>query len=42
MPATEGAVKAAAQTRTITDEHRLVYKVEADTLTIIACKYHYG
>jgi toxin YoeB len=28
--------------RRITDEHRLIYKVEADTLTIIACRHHYG
>jgi toxin YoeB len=27
--------------RHITDEHRLVYKVEDDTLTIRSCKYHY-
>nr|VFK15798.1 MAG: toxin YoeB [Candidatus Kentron sp. LPFa]VFK67697.1 MAG: toxin YoeB [Candidatus Kentron sp. UNK]VFK72975.1 MAG: toxin YoeB [Candidatus Kentron sp. UNK] len=27
--------------RRITDEHRLVYKVEGDMLVIIACKYHY-
>lgn len=27
--------------RRITDVHRLVYKVEADTITIIACKHHY-
>ncbi|MTJ09733.1 MULTISPECIES: Txe/YoeB family addiction module toxin [unclassified Anabaena] len=27
--------------RRITDEHRLVYKVEEDVLIIIACKYHY-
>ena len=28
--------------RRITDEHRLIYKVEADTQTIIACRHHYG
>lgn len=31
--------------RRITDEHRLVYlvyKVETDTLTIVACKHRYG
>lgn len=28
--------------RRITDEHRLVYRVDADLLTIVACKYHYG
>jgi toxin YoeB len=25
----------------ITDEHRLVYTVEQDTIKIISCKYHY-
>ena len=28
--------------RRITQDHRLVYRVEADTVTVIACKYHYG
>ncbi|MDB9442407.1 Txe/YoeB family addiction module toxin [Sphaerospermopsis kisseleviana CS-549] len=27
--------------RRITDEHRLVYKVEEDVLIILSCKYHY-
>ncbi|MDD2509345.1 Txe/YoeB family addiction module toxin [Aliarcobacter skirrowii] len=27
--------------RRITDEHRLVYKVENNQLIIISCKYHY-
>jgi len=27
--------------RRITDEHRLVYKVENDTIIIVSCKYHY-
>jgi toxin YoeB len=27
--------------RRITDEHRLVYKVEENLLIIISCKYHY-
>jgi toxin YoeB len=27
--------------RRITDEHRLVYKVEKDTVFILSCKYHY-
>jgi toxin YoeB len=27
--------------RRITDEHRLVYKAESDTLLIISCRYHY-
>lgn len=27
--------------RRITDEHRLVYKVEKDTIFIVSCKYHY-
>ena len=28
--------------RRITDEHRLVYTVEGDSVVIIACRYHYG
>ena len=28
--------------RRIDDEHRLVYAYANDTLTIIACRYHYG
>lgn len=27
--------------RRIDREHRLVYKVESDTLRIVACRYHY-
>ena len=27
--------------RRITDEHRLIYKVEQDFIRIISCKYHY-
>lgn len=27
--------------RRIDDEHRLVYKIEENRLTIISCKYHY-
>lgn len=27
--------------RRIDSEHRLVYKVDQDAVTIIACKYHY-
>ncbi|WP_417064033.1 Txe/YoeB family addiction module toxin [Nodularia sphaerocarpa] len=27
--------------RRISDEHRLVYKVEEDLLIILSCKYHY-
>ncbi len=27
--------------RRITEEHRLVYRVEEDSLIIISCKYHY-
>lgn len=27
--------------RRITEEHRLVYKVEDDFIRIISCKYHY-
>lgn len=28
--------------RRITDEHRLVYKIDDDELRIAACRYHYG
>jgi toxin YoeB len=28
--------------RRITDEHRLVYKVTADSIIVASCKYHYG
>lgn len=28
--------------RRITDEHRLVYRVEGDQVRIAACRYHYG
>jgi toxin YoeB len=27
--------------RRITHEHRLVYKVEDDTLYVVSCRYHY-
>jgi toxin YoeB len=27
--------------RHITEEHRLVYKVENNTIKIVSCKYHY-
>ncbi len=27
--------------RRITLEHRLVYSVEADLITVVACRYHY-
>lgn len=27
--------------RRINDEHRLVYKIDVDTLIIVSCKYHY-
>jgi toxin YoeB len=27
--------------RRINDEHRLVYKVDDEAITIIACRYHY-
>jgi toxin YoeB len=27
--------------RRITEEHRLVYKLEHETVIIVACKYHY-
>jgi toxin YoeB len=28
--------------RRITDEHRLIYKVEKETIYIASCKYHYN
>jgi toxin YoeB len=28
--------------RRITDEQRLVYKIEGDEIRIAACRYHYG
>ena len=28
--------------RRIDQEHRLVYKVEKQTLIVLACRYHYG
>lgn len=28
--------------RRIDREHRLVYKVEGDTVIVVACRYHYG
>lgn len=27
--------------RRITDEHRLVYRVEEDSILVVACRYHY-
>ena len=27
--------------RRITDEHRLVYKVSEDAVTIVGCRFHY-
>ncbi len=27
--------------RRINDEHRLVYRLDADQVTIVACRYHY-
>lgn len=27
--------------RRITSEHRLVYRIEGDTLVIVQCRYHY-
>ncbi len=27
--------------RRITQEHRLVYKITADSVIIVSCKYHY-
>ena len=31
-----------AWSRRITEEHRLVYYVDQETVTIMACKHHYG
>jgi len=28
--------------RRINQEHRLVYRIEADMLIIVQCRYHYG
>ncbi|MBE6478739.1 MAG: Txe/YoeB family addiction module toxin [Propionibacteriaceae bacterium] len=28
--------------RRITDEHRLVYKIDGERILIAACRYHYG
>lgn len=28
--------------RRITDEHRLIYKIEESNIYIVACRYHYG
>jgi toxin YoeB len=28
--------------RRITDEHRLIYRIDGDTIVIISCKGHYG
>ncbi len=28
--------------RRITDEHRLIYKIQGDDIRIAACRYHYG
>jgi toxin YoeB len=28
--------------RRITQEHRLVYRVESKTVVVISCRYHYG
>lgn len=27
--------------RRITDEHRLVYKIEQDSVLVVSCRYHY-
>jgi toxin YoeB len=32
---------AGLRSRRIDDEHRLVYAVELDAITIISCRYHY-
>jgi len=28
--------------RRMSDEHRLIYKVEGDEVRLAACRYHYG
>lgn len=28
--------------RRITDEHRLIYRIEESNIYIVACRYHYG
>ncbi len=33
---------AGSWSRRIDQEHRLVYKVERDTVVVLACRYHYG
>ncbi|MGH3322239.1 MAG: Txe/YoeB family addiction module toxin [Streptosporangiaceae bacterium] len=33
---------AGAWSRRITDEHRLVYRVQGDDLVVIQARYHYG
>ena len=33
--------KAGWWSRRITDEHRLVYRIEGNALTVLACRYHY-
>ncbi len=32
---------AGSWSRRITDEHRLIYMIEPDTIYIVACRYHY-
>lgn len=27
--------------RRVTDEHRLIYKIESDEILIVSCRYHY-
>ncbi|GAB3540975.1 Txe/YoeB family addiction module toxin [Spirosoma fluminis] len=36
-----GFCRAAGRSRRITDEHRLVYRADAERLHIIQCRYHY-
>ncbi len=33
---------AGSWSRRIDQEHRLVYKIERDTVIVLACRYHYG
>lgn len=34
-------IAAGTWSRRITDEHRLVYKVDGDDIVILQCRYHY-
>lgn len=34
--------RAGTWSRRITDEHRLIYRVEGELVWILGCRYHYG